>query len=62
MKYLVTYEELWEPWEITPASGEEHWRHRIVELPEELFERWRKAKEEMESVWLELDPILRDDE
>lgn len=61
MKYLVTYEELWEPWEISPANGEEHWRHRIAELPDDLVSRFLATKKDLEDIWLELDRLLRDD-
>jgi hypothetical protein len=59
-KYRVTHEEQWEPWEIVPDDGvRRHWRG---DLPEDLVERFQKAKTEMESVWDELRNYMREDE
>lgn len=58
-RYRVTYEEQWEPWEIVPDDAMlRHWRG---ELPDDLVERFHKARAEMEAVWDELRNLMRDD-
>ena len=47
----VKFEELWEPWYIDelphPQARMDTWKN----IPEELIERFRFAKNEMEEVW-----------
>ena len=54
-KIRVEYEELWQPWEIGDEARE---RTGEYEIPTELVERFRAAKEEMEIVWQELRTII----
>lgn len=58
--YSVNFEELWEPWEIVPGADlfGPSWRG---ELPDDLVERFHKAKKELDTVWEELHRMMRED-
>lgn len=56
----VGYEELWEPWEIGENVDPRH-LGRKLEIPDDLLERFVKAKAEMETVWQELSKYVEVD-
>lgn len=56
----VEYEELWEPWKIGEDVDPSYLGHQ-VEIPQDIIDRFEKAKAEMESVWEALSEYVRFD-
>ena len=60
MKVWLDHEELWEPWELSAEPrGEGPGKYDgPYEAPDDLIDRFEKAKAEIEAIWLEIQAIV----